>query len=183
MGPGLAGRLSRALVGWHPRRWRDRYGEEMLDVLDQHQASARTVASLAASVLSTRVDPAWRTEHLSLARLRRAALISAAIAAPIVLVLGLLVGFAAWKERWHLSGAGGVNGVAFAPGQRLLVSAVGGPGEDNMDTVWDITDPARPRAATPRRCHPTAASWLPSPPAFSRPCGTWPTPGGRPGWR
>ena len=38
MRPGLAGRLSRVLVGCHPRRWRERYGEEMLDVLDQHQA-------------------------------------------------------------------------------------------------------------------------------------------------
>ena len=45
MRPGLAGRLSRALVSWHPRRWRDRYGEEMLDVLDQHQPTARTVAA------------------------------------------------------------------------------------------------------------------------------------------
>jgi hypothetical protein len=52
MGPGPAGQLSRVLVGWHPRRWRERYGEEMLDVLDQHQASARTVASLAASALT-----------------------------------------------------------------------------------------------------------------------------------
>ena len=46
MRPGLAGRLSRFLVGRHPRRWRDRYGEEMLDVLDQHQPTVRTVASL-----------------------------------------------------------------------------------------------------------------------------------------
>ena len=145
MGPGLAGRLSRVLVGWHPRRWRERYGEEMLDVLDQHQVGSRTVASLAASVLSTHVDPAYRTDRLSVARLRRATLISAAIAAPIVLVFGPLFGYAAWNDRWHLSGAGGVNGVAFAPGMHLLVSAVGGPGEDNMDTVWDIADPARPR--------------------------------------
>jgi WD domain, G-beta repeat len=159
MGPGLAGRLSRVLVGWHPRRWRDRYGEEMLDVLDQHYPTARTVASLAASALSTHVDQAWRAERLSLSRLRRAALISAAIAGPIVLVFGLLVGFAAWQERWHLSGAGGVNGVAFAPGQRLLVSAVGGAGEDNMDTVWDITDPARPRQLSAfRGGNPTALS-------------------------
>ena len=141
MRPGLAGRLSRVLVGWHPRRWRERYGEEMLDVLDQHQASTRTVLNLAASVLSTHVDPAYRTEVLSLSRLRRAALISAAVAAPIV----LLFGYGAWHERWQLSGAGGVGGVAFAPGQHLLVSAVGGAGQDSMDTVWDMTDPARPR--------------------------------------
>jgi WD40 repeat protein len=145
MWPGLAGRLSRALVGCHPRRWRERYGEEMLDVLDQHHPTAQTVASLAASVLSTHVDPAYRTEVLSLSRLRRAALVSAAIAAPIVLVSGLLLGYATWKERWHLSGAGGVGGVAFGPGRHLLVSAVGGASQDSMDTVWDVTDPARPR--------------------------------------
>ena len=113
----------------------------MLGVLDQHQASTRTVLNLAASVLSTHADPAYRTEVLSLPRLRRAALISAAITAPIV----LLFGYGAWHERWQLSGAGGVGGVAFAPGQHLLVSAVGGAGQDSMDTVWDMTDPARPR--------------------------------------
>jgi WD40 repeat protein len=160
MRPGPAGRLSRVLVGWHPRRWRDRYGEEMLDVLDQHQASARTVASLAASVLSTHADPAYRTGRLPPTWLRRAALVSAAIVGPIVLAFGLLVGLAALAgDGWHLSGAGGVNGVAFAPGQHLLVSAVGGPGEDNMDTVWDITDPARPRQLSAfRGGNPTALS-------------------------
>src|SRR5580765_3089327 len=76
MRTGPAGRLSRALVGCRPRRWRERYREEMLDVLDQHQPSARTVLNLAVSVLSTHVDPAYRTEALSLPRLRRAALIS-----------------------------------------------------------------------------------------------------------
>ena len=51
----------------------------MLDVLDQHQLTARTVASLAASALSTHVDPAYRTERLGLsrARLRRVAMITA----------------------------------------------------------------------------------------------------------
>ena len=34
MRPGLAGRLCRFLIGCHPRRWRERYGEEVLDVLD-----------------------------------------------------------------------------------------------------------------------------------------------------
>jgi WD40 repeat protein len=146
MSPGPAGRLSRALVGCHPRRWRERYGEEMLDVLDQHHLTARTVASLAASALSTHVDPAYRTERLPLSRsrLRRAAVTSAAVAAGLVLACGML-GFAAWRERWQLSDAGGVGGVAFAPGRHLLVSAVGGANQDSMDTVWDVTDPARPR--------------------------------------
>ena len=63
MRPGLADRLSRALVGCHPRRWRERYGEEMLDVLDQHQATMRTVLDLAASALSAHADPAYRTDR------------------------------------------------------------------------------------------------------------------------
>jgi WD40 repeat protein len=159
MRPGLAGRLSHALVGCHPRRWRDRYAAEMLDVLDQHQPTARTVASLGASAASAHLDPTWRTARLSAPRLRRAALMTAAITAPLMLVLGLLAGCAAWQDRWHLSGAGGVNGVAFAPGRHLLVSAVGGPGEDNMDTVWDITHPARPRQLSAfRGGNPTALS-------------------------
>ena len=74
MRPGPAARLSRFLVGWHPRRWRERYGEEMLEVLDQHHPTARTVASLGASAVSAHLDPAWRTRRLSRARLRRAAL-------------------------------------------------------------------------------------------------------------
>ena len=146
MRPALAGRRSRALVRCHPRRWRERYGEEMLDVLDQHQLTARTVASLAASALSTHVDPAYRTERLGLsrARLRRVAMITAGVAAGLVLASGMLA-YAAWRERWQLSGAGGVGGVAFAPGRDLVVSAVGSAGQNNMDTVWDVTDPVRPR--------------------------------------
>ena len=30
--------------------------------------------------------------------------------------------------------------MAFAPGQHLLVSAVGGASQDSMDTMWDVTD-------------------------------------------
>jgi hypothetical protein len=42
MRPVPAARLSRFLVGCYPRRWRERYREEMLDVLDQHRpADAR----------------------------------------------------------------------------------------------------------------------------------------------
>ena len=85
MGPGPAGRLSRFLVGCHPRRWRERYGAEVLDVLDQHHATARTVLNLWLSAVSAQLDPAYRTDRLSLARLRGAALISAAIAAPLAL--------------------------------------------------------------------------------------------------
>ena len=60
--------LSRFLVGCYPRRWRERYGEEMLDVLDQHRPGARTVVNLAASALGAHLDPAYRMEGLSMIR-------------------------------------------------------------------------------------------------------------------
>jgi hypothetical protein len=145
MRPAVADWLCRQLVAFHPRRWRERYRQEMLDVLDQHQVSAWTVLDLAGSALSAHADPAYRMAGFSMARLRRAAAVPAMILTSLVLVFGLLVAFAAWQERWHLSGEGGVSSVAFAPGRDLLVSAVGVAHQDSMDTVWDIADPARPR--------------------------------------
>ena len=62
MWPELAG-LSRVLVGWHPQRWRDRYGEEMLDVLDQHRPTARTVVSLWASAVSAQLRTSCGTSR------------------------------------------------------------------------------------------------------------------------
>jgi len=137
--------LSRQLVACHPRRWRERYREEMLDVLDQHQVSMWTALDLAGSALSAHADPAYRMSGVSMARLRRAVVMPAMILASFVLVLGTLAAYAAYQERWHLSGEGGVSAVAFAPGRDLLVSAVGSAHQDSMDTVWDVTDQARPR--------------------------------------
>ena len=88
----LAARLSRGLVGCYPRRWRQRYAGELLDVLDQHRAGARTVLNVAASAVSTHLDPAYRREGAAMTRFRRGALISAAVAAPVVLTLGVLIG-------------------------------------------------------------------------------------------
>ena len=185
MRPELAGRLSRVLVGWHPGRWRDRYGAEMLDVLDQHQVSARTVLNLAASALSTHADPAYRTEMLSLTRLRRAALIAAAMAAPLTLILGP-VGYGAWQDdHWHPAADEGLLSVAFSARTAVLVTALG-QAIDGTDMLWDVTDLSRPRRLSqfeggqPRRCRRTPAPWPPSPSAAGRPCGTWPTPGTRP---
>jgi WD40 repeat protein len=144
MRPVPAGRLSRVLVGCHPRRWRERYGEEMLDVLDQHQASARTVLNLAASALSTHVDPAYRMEGLSLTRLRRAALISAVLAAPMVLIAGLFIG-SIWQEgHWHATTDDSLGAVAFSPHRAILVTAFGEAG-DGVDVLWDVTDLSRPQ--------------------------------------
>ena len=185
MRTGQAGLLSRALVGCHPRRWRERYREEMLDVLDQHRASARTVLNLAVSVLSTHVDPAYRTEALSLPRLRRAALISVVIAAPLALILGP-IGYGIWQDdHWHPAADEGLVSAAFSAHAAILVTAFGVT-LDGIDMVWDVTDLAgrgacrSSRAASPRRCCRTTASWPPSTSAI-RSCGTWPTPGTRPG--
>ena len=52
----LAARLSRALVACYPPRWKQRYREEMLDVLDQHQAMQ--VLSLAGGAPTAHLDPA-----------------------------------------------------------------------------------------------------------------------------
>jgi WD40 repeat protein len=159
MRPGLTDRLSRVLVGCYPRRWRERYGEEMLDVLDQHQPTARTVLNLAAGAVSTHLDPAFRTERPAGIRLGEGVKVAMALTATVLAVV-TVIGIGIWRtETWHLSGAGGVGAVAFGPGQRLLVSAVGGPGQDNMETVWEITDQARPRQLSAfRGGQPTALS-------------------------
>jgi WD40 repeat protein len=144
MEPGPTGRLSRVLVGWHPRRWRQRYGEEMLDVLDQHHPTARTVASLGASAVSAHLDPAWRTERLSLSRLRRAALISAVVAAPLALIVGP-VGYGIWQDdHWHPAADEGLLSASFSAHTAILVTAFG-QAIDGTDVVWDVTDLSRPR--------------------------------------
>jgi hypothetical protein len=144
MRPGLARRLSRALVAWHPRRWRDRYGEEVLDVLDQHQPTARTVASLWASAVSAQLDPAWRTDRLSLPRLRRAALIAAVVAASLAPVLSL-IGYQAWRDdRWHPAAGENLLSAGFSAHAAILVTGFG-QAIDGTDVVWDVTDLSRPR--------------------------------------
>jgi WD40 repeat protein len=143
----LATRLSRALIGCYPRRWRQRYGDELLDVLDQHRAGARTVLNLAASALSTHLDPAYRAEGLAMTRLRRAALISAAFVVPLALIgvpVGLFVSAQNWKDsHWHV-GVGGVDSMAFSPDQHILVTATSGA-LDGLDTLWNVSSPALPR--------------------------------------
>ncbi len=144
MKPALAARLSRFLVGCHPRRWRERYGEEMLDVLDQHHPTARTVVNLWASAVSAQLDRAYRTEGLATAWFRRAALISAAVVVPIAL-LALWIQVGTWKDgHWHI-GLGGVTAMAFSPADpHILVTATSG-NLDGLDTLWNVTSPARPR--------------------------------------
>src|SRR5258708_3722263 len=81
--------LARRAVGWYPRRWRERYAEEILDVLDQHRISARTVLDLAANAAAARLDPAYRPRRSPVRRRLRSGLTMLAAAATL---LGLLVG-------------------------------------------------------------------------------------------
>jgi WD40 repeat protein len=116
----------------------------MLEVLDQHHATARTVASLGASAVSAQLDPAWRTDRLSLSRLRRAALISAAVAAPLALILGP-VGYGMWQDdHWHPAADEPLETAAFSPHRGIMVTAFGGA-IDGVDMVWNVTDLSRPR--------------------------------------
>jgi uncharacterized oligopeptide transporter (OPT) family protein len=63
------------IVTWilrcYPRRWRERYQEEMLAVLAQHTISLITLLDLLLGALDARLDPAYRTqEGLMFQRLR-----------------------------------------------------------------------------------------------------------------
>ena len=67
----LADRLSRLMVGLYPRRWRRRYGDELLALLEEHRSSPRTVANLALGALGTHLDPGYRREGVTMSRLGR----------------------------------------------------------------------------------------------------------------
>ena len=146
MKPALADRLSRAVVGCYPRRWKQRYAAELLDVLDQHQAGPRTVLSLAGGALSTHLDPDYRMQI----RLSRDARIYIAIFAAIIvgvpaLVILPMIPRAIRESRWQPSSSDSVAAIAFSRDQRILVSATGGPPWEATSTLWDLTGQARPR--------------------------------------
>ncbi len=140
MGPSLAARLSRFLVGCYPRRWRQRYAEELLEVLDQHRPTARTVLSLWAGAAGAHLDPAWRTGQHPVIRLRRWAPVFAAIAA-VLLVPAVGFGYGVWKETYGppMPISDGTFGMAFSPDGRTV--AVINPGLE----VWDVADRAHPK--------------------------------------
>jgi hypothetical protein len=150
MRPALADRLSRALVGCYPPRWKQRYAAEVLDVLDQHRAGPRTVLSLAGGVLSTHLDPSYRMEIRAMPRLGRDTLGNLTIFAVIMVGLAAVtVGPAIARNiresSWHASTDGSVGTVAFSRDLRLMVSTVGNTPWAATSTLWDVTDRARPR--------------------------------------
>jgi hypothetical protein len=86
---------ARTLVHCYPRRWRQRYGDELLAVLEQHRAGPRTVLNLAVSALSTHLDPAYRMEGVTMARLR-----PFLVAAGVVLLIVGLLGWWVHVQTW-----------------------------------------------------------------------------------
>ncbi len=136
----LAARLSRFLVGCYPPRWRQRYAEELLEVLDQHQPTARTVLNLWDGAVSAHLDPAWRAEWHPLIRLRRWAPVLAIVAVVLLLPVGCF-GYGAWQEKYGspMPISDGVSGMAFSPDGRTV--AVINPALE----VWDVADRAHPK--------------------------------------
>ena len=51
------------ILKFYPRRWRERYQEEMLAVLEQHTISLSTILDLLLGALDARLDPAYRTQE------------------------------------------------------------------------------------------------------------------------
>jgi WD40 repeat protein len=158
MGTPLAARLSRFLVGCHPRRWQQRYAGELLEVLDQHHPTPRTVLNLWASAVSTHLDPAYRTERHSMIRLRRLAPWSAAVAAVLLLPAGCL-GIGAWREEYGspVPLSHGTYGVAFSPDGRIVATV------NPALELWDAADRAHPK----RLAYTHGPLVMPSDPAFS----------------
>jgi hypothetical protein len=143
----LAARLSRALVGCYPPRWKQRYREEILDVLDQHQPSSRTVLSLAGGAMITHLDPDYRLEHPVIPPTFRTAV--KGVAQIVGITLALLAVFAGLitlvylpgilrDSRWRPNPAGGANVLAVTPDQRFLVTEVGGEVTAAVVTLWSV---------------------------------------------
>ena len=139
----LAARLSRFLVRCYPSRWRQRYGAELLEVLGQHQPTARTVLNLWASAVSAHLDPAWRTGRHPRIWLRRWAPLFALLAGAVLLMTATFWGYAFWKEAYGppMPISGGTFGTAFAPDGRTVAVL------DPTLEVWNVADRAHPKLA------------------------------------
>ena len=144
MRPPLAARLSRALVACYPPRWKQRYREEMLDVLDQHQASPRTVLSLAGGALTAHLDPSYRMGRPVIKnKAVRALLIAAAgCMAAIALVYGVFtytdVNQLIGNLVWHPGHAEGDVALVLTPDQRLLATLEGGEPDTAVVTLMSV---------------------------------------------
>jgi WD40 repeat protein len=141
----LADRLSRFLVRCYPPRWRQRYSKELLEILDQHQPTRRTVFNLWAGAVSAQLDPAWRAGrrpaiHLSRGTRRGAQVLAGAAAVLLVLALG--ISFLAWRDEQANRGpmplSDGVFGMAFSPDGRTVAVIT------TSLELWAVADRAHP---------------------------------------
>ena len=135
---------ARTLVRCYPRRWRRRYGDELLAVLEQHRAGPRTVLNLAVSALTTHLDPAYRMEGVTMARLR-----PFLVAAGVVVLLAGLFGWwvhgQTWKDgHWHIGIEGSVGAMAFDPERHIMVTATSNS-TDGANALWNVSDATQPR--------------------------------------
>jgi hypothetical protein len=144
----LAARLSRAMVGCYPPRWKQRYRDEILDVLDQHQPSPRTVLSLAGGALVSHLDPDYRMEHPVIPPTFRTAVkgiaqITGVTMAGLGLLVGLFIvthlqGFVPDVIHWVPNPTAGANALSVTPDQRLLAIEVGGEPTSAVVTLYAV---------------------------------------------
>jgi hypothetical protein len=83
--------IARTLVRWYPASWRDRYGDELLDVLEQHDVTARTVRNLLLHAAIARVQPRLSREGTFVMPRLRPRLVALVTAFPL-----FLIAFAGW---------------------------------------------------------------------------------------
>ena len=137
MSPGFNEWLARRAVGWYPRRWQERYADEVLDVLDQHRVSARTVLNLAANAAAARLDPTYRQEGPPvLNRLRTGLTVLVVLTA----FFGLLVGVRLLIGEETAFGVTGAHGIAVSGDGNLVATSSGAV----TVRLWNITDPRHP---------------------------------------
>jgi hypothetical protein len=150
MNPALADRLCRILVGCYPRRWKQRYAAEMLDVLDQHRAGQRTVLSLAGGALTSHLDPGYRMEVRLVPRLSKdvklVVLLSVAVPAGVLTLVALpAIAHNISESTWHRSNSGAMGAVSFSGNRRILAGAAGGPPWSGTSILWGVADQALPQ--------------------------------------
>src|SRR5215831_16102484 len=114
----VALRVARLVVRLYPRRWRQRYAEEVLDVLNQHHVRIRTVLDLTVNAVAARLDPEYRHSIRARFVVRGAGV--------LVAVLGASYGL--YAVIFHEETAFGVTGahaVAYSADGRLVATVSG----------------------------------------------------------
>lgn len=131
-------RLARRVVSQYPLAWRERYSEEILDVLDQHRVTLRTVVNLMVNAVAARLDPAYRRDRLTVGLRRGLRRFGYPLAG--LLLLGVAVPFIqAYMEPTGF-GVIGATDVSFSSDGRLVLTVSG----DSALRLWDLTNPAHP---------------------------------------